>query len=117
VKVVLWILIGVALIALAVVVFTVGRLVIGDGPPTCEVSFDSGNYDEAVRFEAKASALDYGTEFEGRQGSGQALVVSVKDDDLFFYVSAADLRRDVNKALIGYEGASIASCLEGKLEI
>lgn len=115
-KVVLWILIGVALIAFAVVALTVGRLVLGDGPPTCEVTFSDGNYDEAVRFEAKASALDYGTEFEGREGSGQTLVVSVKDDDVFFYVSAADLRRDVNKALIGYEGASIASCLEGSLD-
>ena len=47
-RVVLRVLIGLGVVVLLVVAFTVGRLAIGDGPPTCKVVFGKGGYAKAA---------------------------------------------------------------------
>lgn len=115
-KWILRILILVAALALVVVGVTVVRLVIGDGPPTCVVNFDGTTYPDAVRLHDSLAADGYDAELTGGRGGPKLTVVlTVKDDDVFFYGSAADLRRTITRELARGDGGVIESCTEGKL--
>jgi len=110
------ILILVAFLALVVVGITVVRLIIGDGPPTCVVNFDGTTYPSAVRMQDSLEGDGYDVKLEGRRGgSSLTVVLTVKDDRLFFYGSAADLRRAITNDLGDGDGGTIVSCEEGKL--
>jgi len=110
------ILILVAFLALILVGITVVRLVIGDGPPTCVVEFDGTTYPDAVRLNDSLDAEGYDVELEGRRGGSELTVVlTVKDDQLFLYDSASDLRKAITNDLTEGSGGTIVSCEEGKL--
>ncbi len=96
-----WIFRILLLVVVAVVIIvgiTVVRLVIGDGPPTCTVVFDGTTYPNAVRLNDALDAQGYDVKLQGRKG-GSALTVelTVKDDQLFFYSSASDLRKEITE--------------------
>jgi hypothetical protein len=115
-KWILRILILVAVLALIVVGITVVRLAIGDGPPTCVVRFDGTTYPDAVRLNDSLAGKGYSVELEGREGgTSLAVVLTVKDDDVFFYSDASDLRKAINRELAQGDGGTIASCEDGKL--
>jgi len=110
------ILLLVVLAAIVVVGISVVRLVIGDGPPTCVVDFDGTTYPDAVRLNDALDAKGYDVKLEGRKGgSDLTVVLTVKDDQLFFYSSASDLRRAITHEIAQGDGGKIVSCTEGKL--
>jgi len=110
------ILLLVAVLALVVVGVSVVRLVIGDGPPTCKVAFDGTTYPDAVRLNDALEAKGYSVELKGRAGDADLTVeMTVKDDQLFFYDSASDLRRTITHELTEGDGGTVTECTEGKL--
>jgi hypothetical protein len=115
-KWILRILILVAVLALIVVGITVVRLAIGDGPPTCVVRFDGTTYPDAVRINDSLASKGYSVDLQGRKGgSSLAVVLTVKDDDVFFYSGASDLRKTISRELTHGDGGTIESCEDGKL--
>ena len=110
------ILLLVVVLVVVVVGITVVRLVIGDGPPTCVVDFDGTTYPDAVRLNDALEAKGYDVELEGQKGgSDLTVVMTVKDDQLFFYSSASDLRKAITRELAQGDGGTIVSCTDGKL--
>jgi hypothetical protein len=110
------ILLLVVVLAVIVVGVSVVRLVIGDGPPTCIVDFDGTTYPDAVRLNDTLDAKGYDVELNGRRGGSDLTVeLTVKDDQLFFYDSASDLRRTITDELTEGDGGEVTECSEGKL--
>ena len=110
------ILLLVVVAAIVIVGVTVVRLVIGDGPPTCTVVFDGTTYPDAVRLNDALDAQGYDVKLEGRKGGSELAVdLTVKDDQLFFYSSASDLRKEITEVLAQGDGGTVTECSEGKL--
>jgi hypothetical protein len=110
------ILLLVVLVAVVVVGVSVVRLVIGDGPPTCIVDFDGTTYPDAVRLNDSLAAKGYDVDLQGRRGGSDLTVeLTVKDDQLFLYDSASDLRRTITDELAEGDGGEVAECTEGGL--